>query len=809
MGNEQLLLQVWAASAEFKLNDVIIMRLAGITSDGEAIDIEVRQSIDKSPPTVVEVMMDNAGARALAKTQGRFSFELERDGSVIQRSKGRFINFIGEPQRLLAPSAEDEQNGAIDPDLPSTHIRIPFDNSMLAGMAIELIWFGIRSDLSSYNPELLWYFLSDEDIKDKQDLFIIVDGVHLKILEGGTLKLSYNLLSEGENGEIISRSSLPAAPLNVGEPKFELVKPSVLGEQNGKLDLNNLPNGVSQLTAPRPTVNPTKANDVVTYTWIGEVTGKKENSITLNSLSKDKDVRFALNAQFVDEHIKPNQGKKVTASYRIWRAETNTTSYSNRLEFVIGEASDEGETPIGSGTLKVMGARSNRSTYRAYSAFSKLSAFDATTGKPLPAQWKYDNDASWSTASSTWIDEHPHKPLQVRTSNDQATLNPANIIGNGIDTTVTGQAAFMAHRDERGVAGWGNAAHGSNIPPTIITMKDIKTVRCTSSAYAALRDNRSVVVWGNAAEGGSMPGVNPLNFVAIIGNATAFAGIKNDGTVVAWGTAANGGTVPAAISALTDIVQLFAAGQAFVAQQATGFIVAWGQPGNGGTIPPEIAVLDDIQTIIGNLAAFAAFRPNGTVVAWGHASYGATVPAEIAALTNIERLVCASEQAFAAILTTGEVIAWGGATHGGTVDPLIKTLNDIVGVSATRSAFAARRGNGHVVAWGNQAEGGLVPAAIAILDNIVQVCGSSMAFAALCQDGTVVVWGNATVGGDISAVASLLVNVVAIYANTHGFTALTSDGRVVTWGQAAGGGDSSAVQGQLTGKVSYLATAAP
>ncbi|WP_033053869.1 hypothetical protein, partial [Pseudomonas mandelii] len=78
--------------------------------------------------------------------------------------------------------------------------------------------------------------------------------------------------------------------------------------------------------------------DVVTYTWTGEVTGKKENSIPLTALSKDKDVPFSLNAAFVAEHIEPNRGKKVSASYRIWRAATNETSYSNALEFVVGEA---------------------------------------------------------------------------------------------------------------------------------------------------------------------------------------------------------------------------------------------------------------------------------------------------------------------------------------------------------------------------------------------------------------------------------------------------------------------------------------
>ncbi|MEO8643451.1 MAG: hypothetical protein ABI447_18520, partial [Pseudomonas sp.] len=339
LGDEKLILQVWAESADFQQNDVIIMNLKGTTLDGDPIDIKVRQAIEKIPPVVVDVLLPNAAARALAKTQGVFSYELERNGSVIQRSKGRFINIVGEPKRLAAPIAEDAQNGALDPDLPNTHtgIRIPFDPLIQAGMAIELKWFGKRPDQTIYDPELEWFFPSAEEAKDPDGFVITVEGKHLKTLEGGTLDLSYNLLSD-ENGTIVSRGSQHAALLNVGEPKLELVKPIVLGEKDGALEPKDLPGGVSKLTAPRPVVNPTKAGDVVTYTWIGEVTGTKENSVTLNALSKDKDVNFTLDAAFVAEHIEPNRGKKVTANYRIWRAATNETSYSNPLEFVVGEA---------------------------------------------------------------------------------------------------------------------------------------------------------------------------------------------------------------------------------------------------------------------------------------------------------------------------------------------------------------------------------------------------------------------------------------------------------------------------------------
>ncbi|ALI09566.1 MULTISPECIES: hypothetical protein [Pseudomonas] len=1029
LGDEALKLQVWADDIDlFEKDDVIILRVKGTTLDGDPVEETVRHPIEKNPPVVEVVLLSNSSARALAKTQAVFSYKLERNGIVIQQSKGRFVNIIGEPTVLAAPIAEDAQSGALDPDLTSTRIRIPFDERIEEGMAIELKWFGTRPDQSSYEPELEWYFPSREEVESKDDFFITVEGRHLKTLEGGTLDLSYNLLSD-ENGEIVRRGSRHAALLNVGEPQFELVKAIVDGEQAGALEPGDLPNGTSKVTCPAPVENPSKPNDRVSWQLL-DAQGVQlfEDSKTLNALSAGKKVEFPLGAAFVQQYFEAHRGEELTVKYDIWRSETGKYSYANPLEFVIGEARqplldpakvreavddvldpanalngahidieandpenagdhfyvtwttqdgvlrfeddksitgnmqgkpvefpvprsavlasvdqivtisyrvelfEGGEAPgedyqllveeqmfalpiatfkeatgeqedqlnpdrvypngatvvikasallktddeitvtvvgqsttryphtvlpseadkelssikvpyavinandgnsislsytvvrkaggtdgpstpsvydvrkvVGSGALKVMGARYNRSTYRASGSSRVLSAFNATTGQPIQAQWKYATGDQWTTAD-IWRDSSPHQPLQVRTSDDQLTLNPANIIGNGIDTTVTGLAAFVAHRDVGDVLGWGNAGYGGAIPPTIITMDDIVEVSCTRSAYAGRRSNSAVVTWGTSAEGGLMTGIDPLNFTQVVGNATAFAGLKNTRKVVAWGVAAAGGTVPEAIGNLSDVVEVIAGGLAFAALRETEQVVAWGDATTGGTVPADIAGFTDIKTVLGNYNAFAAHRRNGRVVAWGSATAGGTVPPAIAAMTIIE-LSCGNAQAFAARNDQGQVVAWGAEEYGGTIDPLIGGLTDIIEVCSTWRAFAARRENGHVVAWGRPAEGGEVPGDIAGLDDIVQVAGSSMAFAALRKNGTVVAWGNATVGGDTSAVVGQLTQVQALYSNTHGFVALTADGRVVTWGHAGGGGDSSAVQDRLEGKVSYKANA--
>ncbi|WDR34682.1 hypothetical protein NN484_19505, partial [Pseudomonas serboccidentalis] len=333
-----LQLMVWASTAAYMQGDIIIMHIKGTTLDGEAIDVTVRESIEKNPPMVVEVFLPNSAGRALAKTQALFFFELERDDTIIQRSKGRFINIVGDPVPLLAPICEDAQNGALDPDLPIVRIRILHDERIKEGMGIELRWFGTRADLTTYEPVLDWYLPSAAEANDPAGFVITVEGKHAKTLDGGTLDLSYNLL-EDNNGQIIERGSQHAALLNVGEAKLELVPPIVLGEKDGVLEPRDLLNGISKVTCPTPVANPTLPNDAVTW-QLRDTDGALlfEDSKTLNALTAGKDVNFPLDMAFVQQYFEAHRDEQLAVSYSILRYETGKTSYSNPLVFHVGEA---------------------------------------------------------------------------------------------------------------------------------------------------------------------------------------------------------------------------------------------------------------------------------------------------------------------------------------------------------------------------------------------------------------------------------------------------------------------------------------
>ncbi|MCU0072743.1 hypothetical protein N8H71_14155 [Pseudomonas koreensis] len=338
LDKEQLLLQVFAASSvDYNQGDTIIMHMQGTTLDGESIQVDARQTINKKPPLVVEVLMDNDGARALAKTQGMFFFDLERGGSIIQRSRGRFINIIGEPKRLAAPIVESAVSGALDPDLPSVIIRIPYDPLITPDNAIEIHWSITLPDGTVFEPELDWIFPTQQEADDPDGFIVVISGPeYLKPGEGGTLVVSYDVLSEGENGEIVRRPSPPASPLNIGEPRLELVPAILLGEEDGTFEPNSLPNGNSEVTCPNPVNNPTLPKDVVHW-QLYDAQGVLlfTDSKPLNSLSAGKPVKFPLNAAFVQQYFEAHRGGQLSVRYHIVRDATGKTSFSNPLELTV------------------------------------------------------------------------------------------------------------------------------------------------------------------------------------------------------------------------------------------------------------------------------------------------------------------------------------------------------------------------------------------------------------------------------------------------------------------------------------------
>ncbi|SFH47224.1 hypothetical protein [Pseudomonas sp. NFACC45] len=571
-----------------------------------------------------------------------------------------------------------------------------------------------------------------------------------------------------------SQSATKLLDIHLGQVDLDLPAPHVEGvPEGGTLD----PSQVTEVWTRVPG-DALVSGDYVFVTW----TDKKGVVAKYDSQEKpytaiDSYLRFLIPSAIVQRFL----GTDVSVTYTRDR-DGVITGPSLPFNMSVG-------VPVALEPFKVMGARFNRTTYRASGSSRLLSALHATTLQPLAVQWKYEGEATWSTPSTTWRDSQPSKALQVRSSSQEATVNPANIFGNGVDTLTAGGAAFAALLDQGDVVCWGNPDFGGVNPP----LSNIVEVSCTQSAYAALDRVGTVRVWGNPAEGGRMGVVSADGFVDLVGNGNAFAGRKNYGGVVAWGANRDNDLVPAEIGLYRDISAVSGSSQAFAVRRLNNPVAAWGIPGYGDSVPGG---LNDVLEIIGSFAAFAALRTGGRVEAWGNPAYGGNLPG---GLSGIAQLGCANAQAFCVLNNNQQVVAWGTPEYGGAGAP-VPNIN-VVEVVSTWRAFAARRSDGSVDAWGRPNEGGIAPVG---LTGVVQIAGSSEAFAALRSDGSVVAWGNQAVGGLIpGATAQRLVDVLALYANSHSFTALTANGDVVVWGHYSGGGNNDAVFGQLRNNVSY------
>ncbi|WP_221178492.1 YncE family protein [Pseudomonas frederiksbergensis] len=337
LGNNNGTAQVWAVDdTHFKNGDTLFVRVRGTPHEGAPIDIELPGEVLSGLPVAWEVTIENALLRRLAKSQMVLSYRLQKaDGSPDLHSKGRFISVIGELQLLKAPIAVDAQQGAIDPDLTSTQIKILYDESFNAGDAIKLFWLGTRPDFTTYLPDLPLHSISRGEAEAKEPLFIDVDGQHLREINGGTLELYYQLLSDDAvvatmnrvNATHAIRESEHLPLLNVGEPRLELPEPTVAGVVDGTLPPDR--------PGTTLTVNYllTLQGDRVTREWVGSKTGKDIDWVDLSSFTAGKPVPFTIKAEL----IKGNEGGMVSASYFIERA-NERTKYANALVFSVGVA---------------------------------------------------------------------------------------------------------------------------------------------------------------------------------------------------------------------------------------------------------------------------------------------------------------------------------------------------------------------------------------------------------------------------------------------------------------------------------------
>ncbi len=710
------------------------------------------------------------------------SYRVEIPGEPDRRSGITTFIVGAEQEALPLPEVVEAQEGVLNPGdaTEGATVRIAVEAGLEEGDDVEVSWQGDKPGGVRTKSRLVLA----EHVGKPFDLTIEYQYVEANI--DGTVVVSYQVFklngSVPKSGAVTLRVQRTALPL-----------PVILQAEDDQLNPDDVMEGA---TVRIDASAQFKDHDEVTVIVASRIPG---GSISIPWKVPTGGGGQAVQVTIPYNIINASVGSDFDLAYEIQRFAGGPMEPSGSVTYFVNRE-------VGSGPLLVMGARFNVNTYRASGAPRMISAFHKSTLLPMLAEWRYASSDQW-TARNHWFDNRPWESLFVRNETETLELRPCNVIGNGVDTTANGSAAFVVMRDEVlngsqrevDMRAWGNKAFGGEISATHITFKNVEEITGSSNGYVALLRDGYALRWGNAAE-------VPENgtYEQIRSNAQAFCGRKTDGSLVAWGPATHGVPVSSDAAAHKDYVEVVGAATAFAARRISGHVVAWGDPNMGGKMKEGQEVMDKIKQLTGNYGAFAALRDSGgskSVIAWGHSSYGGDA-SSVATLTNVKALGAATAQAFSLLLDDGSVRTWGAESHGGKLTDDILAIKDIVEVSSTWHAMCARRANGHVVAWGNPTNGGDARSVGGISD-FVSVVGSAWSFAGLRRNGTVVAWGAPATGGDTSSVAAQLVNVVAIYANSHGFTALTSDGRVVTWGVPAGGGDSSVAQPDITGKLTH------
>ncbi|MCU7262831.1 hypothetical protein OC948_20105, partial [Pseudomonas koreensis] len=338
LGNADGIAQVMILDNRIAVGDIITVRVKGATTEGVPIDEKMPAEPVVSVPSILEIEIPNVLLRRMAKSQLILSYAVQkRDGSPDLQARSQFISVIGEARRLLAPKAIEANQGALDPDLAQVRVEIPFDDSFAAGQVIVLFWLGTRPDLSIYLPDLPQHPITQGEIDAGRPIVIIVPGSHLRPINGGTLVLYYQLLTEDQKLREMNpfhalhavRESLRAAPLQIGEPLQELPPPKVDGVVNGVLPADTPGTQLNMLYTQ------TVADDVVYRQWLGSKTGADSDWVKLTSLTAGKAVAFTIKPEL----IKGNEGGTVKASYHLERKD-GRVSYSQIEEFNVGVKAD-------------------------------------------------------------------------------------------------------------------------------------------------------------------------------------------------------------------------------------------------------------------------------------------------------------------------------------------------------------------------------------------------------------------------------------------------------------------------------------
>lgn len=779
---EQTLVIVPGAALE--AGDTVYLTWLGTRPDGTALLHEDDRSVSGSGAG--QPMPFSISGELIAPLDGgtlSVYYRLNKGASGMDLYSERESLSVGEARfELPAPTTRPPaQDGVIDPDGLQGYLEMivaPWPG-MQAGQTVHLVWKPdsgvIHDDYMPISPAM-----------EGRDVEFFLDRDKVEEYRGARVELSYWVEIPGQPSKTSDIARFTIDVVEEPEPQ-PLPLPRILEAVGNELDPDQVLDGASVRI---PVTAQLKVGDKVTVHVVGsDSSGSTQVEHEILPGFEDKA------ATIMVEHkvIEANKGGTFDLQYEITRAAGGGTEESKTVTYsVVGQ--------IGSGALRVMGARFNAGRVFQAMAPRVLKAYRDDTLESVVVEWRYEDDEQWVKASE-WRDDRPRQKLYVRNDDEVWMLNPENIVGNGITDTVVA-AAFAAVRDNpRDLVTWGTDFVGGELVKHLVDVDNVADVQGSEWGYVARLSDGSIAPWGSVEP--TDPPFIEGPFDLLRGNEFVFVCRKTDGQLYGLGESDTGSPISDEAMKFRDYIEFAGTRSAFAGLRANGRVLAWGDPKH--TDMGEAEDYDNFVQIAASRSYFAAVREfaDGTrrVTTWGEFS---ELPDSIAKLTNVKNICANAHYSYCIQLETGHLKSWASEQWtGGLMPASIAKLTNVVEVIATAHAYCGLLNTGEIVAWGDPRWGGKLTTEAARRTDVVQVTGNETAFAALCRDGTVVAWGNPETGGTIpDDIAKQLVDVRAIYGNCVAFAALTKDGEVVTWGRPEGG-DSGEVQHLLRGQVTH------
>ena len=231
------------------------------------------------------------------------------------------LNLVLQP--LPPPVLEQAENGVLNPSDRKAVIRVRPYPGMTCGDKLLLNWAGLDADGLACNHQVT-RFVSDDRVGE--DMIFAVGSAYIEALDGGSLEISYSLLSSRFTGLVHSHR----LQLCVGDVQSDLLPATVSDAVGRTLDPDRVREGAIVTIKPYARMT---AGDWVLLTWAGvSVEASFSDALKVESFAVGGELSFWVSP----ECVALNLGSSVSVDYCVKQAGQGPR-YSEATTLMIGK----------------------------------------------------------------------------------------------------------------------------------------------------------------------------------------------------------------------------------------------------------------------------------------------------------------------------------------------------------------------------------------------------------------------------------------------------------------------------------------